>query len=622
MNRKTNRQRKDLQPSDVSRAQKAKHVAPAVPIDLPDFVMPLKGTPEYEQLLVWQGKGSAEFPEEESREELHEYQIRQLEEVIAELWRRERVTLDLFEPLPSQQELFDSTAKEILAFGSNRGAKTTACMVQLAMIVQGRHPRLSGMPWGIRKNGGRCAVVGYDLGHIGRVLYPKLFRPGAIKIIRDEVTGTWRSYRPWLPSDKAREGEAEEAPPLIPPEMIAPGGIAWLVRKLNIPKRIKLVNGWEIYFFSSEGEPPQGDDYDLAVFDEEMQRPDFYTEISVRLLTRKGFFLWGATGHVGGDALVKLADRAQQQVNDPSPRVKAIFFGMDMNPHLDPEERALLKDKFANDPDAYRARIEGVLMGNTFRVYPEFSIKVHGFDLKDLKESVVPEDWARWMILDPGRQKCATAFMAMPPDEHMILQEGELYITECTARKWASAVEIATRGKFFEAAIIDGQAARVHEMTSGITREQLYWEALDELGVWDRFRHKRFIYGSTDIESRVESVHDWLAPGEEGTPYYRIAIGRCPNTEREFVAYVNTRVKTPSGARLTDKPNAKSPNDCMNCLEYAAAFRPQYRRPRKKERAKSNAVLFMEAKRKRERQDSRGVNFGPASVPATSHSLS
>ena len=106
------------------------------------------------------------------------------------------------------------------------------------------------------KKNGTAFLVGKDLKHVGKVLYDKLFVPGAFKVIRDKATGRWRAFRPWIPDDAAREEEARRAPSLIPQRLIAE--IAWENKKENVPSIVRLSNGWNLHFFSSLGKPPQG----------------------------------------------------------------------------------------------------------------------------------------------------------------------------------------------------------------------------------------------------------------------------------------------------------------------------------------------------------------------------
>lgn len=568
--------------------------------------------------ITWQINPEASIPPDE-RVIVTPYQIMRSRELLGEMAKRKIETLRIFEPLPVQKELAECGAKEILARGSNRGAKTTGCAYNFAQIVTGCHPVLSGKRNGTPREFGRAGIVGYDLDHIGRVLFPILFKPGAIKIIRDEITGQWRTFKAWMPADKEREHEAKQAPPFIPPRLIAPKGISWLIKNRNIPKRVVLLNGWEIYFFSSEGEPPQGDSYQLFWFDEEIRRQDFYAEVSARLGTGKGFFQWSATPHVGGDDLIELHDRANQQRLDKVPRVREFFFSMDSNPHFDIAERELLKEKYKNRPEEYRVRILGEYAAHGFKVYPEYHLDIHGLPIQeacDPQTRQIPATWARWAVVDPGRQTCAVLFVAIPPGNDFAVAYDELYISQCTAIKFAEQMEIKTRGQSFEAFYIDSHAGRVHEIAGGKQIEWQYAEELRKLKVFDRVRTKTFLWGADDVKAGIEAGHRLLhIDPHHGRPMFRVLVdaepdemrkARLVNFDHEFKHYFYKR----DGRRLTDEPERRD-NHLMDCFRYFAMANPKFRKPKIVLPEKSWVSKRMEAKRKKASEGG-FINLGPS----------
>lgn len=179
--------------------------------------------------------------------------------VMYELISRRSESLRIFQAMPEQERFFESDASERIALGGNRGGKTTVSVVEIARALTGQDP-FDKYP----KEGGKCILVGKDLTHCSKVFYSKLFKAGAFKVIRDEVTGQWRSYNPNDPEDKARALEAKKAPALIPSRFYDYNKIAWENKKDEIPKTIPLKNGWVIHFFSSLGAPPQGWNVDLV----------------------------------------------------------------------------------------------------------------------------------------------------------------------------------------------------------------------------------------------------------------------------------------------------------------------------------------------------------------------
>ena len=109
--------------------------------------------------------------------------------------------------MPEQERFFACHSGERIALGGNRGGKTTVTVVEIARAVTGQDPHDK-----YPKENGKCILVGKDLQHCSKVFYEKLFKPGAFKVIRDEETGEWRSFRPNDPADQAR-GSTKPARP-------------------------------------------------------------------------------------------------------------------------------------------------------------------------------------------------------------------------------------------------------------------------------------------------------------------------------------------------------------------------------------------------------------------------
>jgi len=119
------------------------------------------------------------------------------------------------------------------------------------------------------------------------VCYPSLFKSGAYRIIKDEQTGQWRSFRPG--EEPERRAETKPAPPLIPPRYVA--SVSWVLKSAGYAQKVELTNGWTIYFYSSEGEPPQGFQADLIWIDEDINNEQWVGEMLARLADRKGRFV-------------------------------------------------------------------------------------------------------------------------------------------------------------------------------------------------------------------------------------------------------------------------------------------------------------------------------------------
>lgn len=523
----------------------------------------------------------------------------ELRKVLIEQALRKIEALHLYEPLPEQAKFHKCPTRQRLLRGSNRGGKTLPAAVEVARAVTGRDP------W--RKyptEDGRCFVVGKNLDHIGQVMWRKLARAGAFKIIRDEASGDWRAYRPWDLRDRARQHETKPAPPLIPRRLIE--SIAWENKAKSIPKMVKLKNGWELNFYSSEGKPPQGSDIDLWWFDEEITDEEWHPEMVARILDRRGKGLWSATPQAGTERLYELHEIAERETaeGEPNPTVSEFVILLAENPHIGEQE----KKEFAASLSEEEAevRIGGQFVVQSRRVFPEFRMEVHGWEAIE-----IPHDWTRFAIVDPGRQICAVLFAAVPPPElgdYCYLYD-ELYIPNASAELFGIKMGQKAGSQAFEAFVIDSHGARLSDIGSGRSVEWHYTRALRKYKVRSHLTGHGFFLASDDVDGTLEAARDWLRPREDG-PKLRVLKGKCPNFEWEVKRY---RYKAVNGI-TTDKPEDRGRVHLMACLRYLAAYRPKYRRPPAGLRRASPAVAALRAKEKRRRARAReeAVNLGPA----------
>lgn len=564
-------------------------------------------------------------------------QMQRLRALVAERIERRREALKVWRAMPTQQEFQNCTSKERVVYGSNRSGKTTVSAVEVALIVTGLHPKLSGTK--LPKTNGIACCVGYDYSHVGRVLYRKLFKPGAFRVIRDAETGLYRPYEPDGQDKGTPRSHSEAAPPLIPKRYIAPGGVNWYRRKEGIPKSIKLTTGWEIRFYSSEGEPPQGDAVHLFWLDEEMINEAWYTESSRGLMDEGGFFIWSATPHVGGDALIDLHERAEKYRMDPNAVTREFLLLIFDNIHAAQADKQDFIDKLKDNPEAYRTRILGEFAAKAFKVYSEFSMEAHGFDMASLPGGKIPDDWCRFAAIDPGHQVTAVLFLAVPPPGKYSYKwyiYDELYLEKCSPTRFAEAFEIKTRGHSFEALIIDMRAGRVTTMGGEKPVEQIYREALskvkarrniptennpsgrparesdkfDVVNCWDRVKRQMFVAGADNPKAGISSVKEALQVQlSSGMSQVVFARGRLPNTEYEMAHYHHKRIK----GKLTDELSKKD-DHLMDCLRYLVCARPEWQRPKRVVRPATAAMKRLKAKQARlDSAQSNSVNLGPRS---------
>ncbi len=525
----------------------------------------------------------------------------QFRNAVAELAARQIESLKLYEPLPEQERFHRARSRQRLLRGSNRGGKTLPAMIEVARAVTGNDP-YGKYP----DQDGRCYLVGLDLLHVGQVFFPKLFKSGAFKIIRDKTSGRWRAYRPWEEADHARKREAKPAPPLIPQRYIE--SIAWEDRAKNIPRMVKLRNGWEMTFFSSGAKPPQGMDLDLVAFDEEIEDGEWYPEMTSRLLDRNGMLIWSATPQAGNDQLLALSERAHQDSDLPHALVTEYVILLADNPFIDQSEKDTLASLL--DDDQREVRIGGEFAASKWRVFPEFSREMH---IRECPE--VPAGWTRYMTVDPGRQVCAVLFGAVPPPDvraelgYRVLLYDELYLRDCSAKMFGDNVARKAEGQAFEMFVIDGRMGRQTEMGSGVTVQDQYAAELRKRKVASRRTQSGFVHGLDDPISGVEMVRSLLSIGPSGSADLAVRAGCLPHLEAEIKKYRFRK----NGRIITDKPEDRGPVHLMGCLRYLAGIKPRYCKPTFKTSADGAYAEFRRrAKAKQSRDGISGVNLGPS----------
>lgn len=465
-------------------------------------------------------------------------------------------------------------ASEIIVLGGNRSGKSLCTFVEDARAVIGADPHEK-----YPKRDGNLVIVGRDWKHIGMTVYPMLFRANAFKMIRDEKTGQWRALNPVR--DQARIKDAKPAPPLIPPRMVKK--ISWLLKSARYVQSVELTTGWTIYFFSSEGEPPQGFQADRVHIDEDLASEAWLPEMQARLADRKGRICWSAMPHSKNDSLAGLAERADSAVEagNPNPDIVKFVLRFLDNPHIDDDEKRKNIERWsALGQDVLRMRSEGEFVTDSIMCYPTFTMAVHGYDRSELPKNVVPDDWARFAAIDPGHAVTSVLFGAVPPDDSMLLIYDQLYIRQCNAVIFGEKFAEKTKGQTFHAFVIDMHGGRLREIGSGRLPVELYTEQLRRHNVSSAITGSSFLAGCDDIQARMAATQNYMHIRPEGTPQLRILRGAVPDLEREMKRY-KKKVQYLAGSYIvTDAPNTRGEVHACQCLEYLCAYRPKYHKPK------------------------------------------
>jgi hypothetical protein len=208
-----------------------------------------------------------------------------------------------------------------------------------------------------------------------------------------------------------------------------------------------------------------------------------------------------------------------------------------------------------------------------------------------------PDDWTRYLVLDPGHSTTAVIIAAVPPPPgesttdwgDVIVIEDEIYLHKATCADTAKKVFEKVGGRYFEAFIIDMHAGRQTPMGGSKTIKQQYAEAFEARGLRSRRSGSSFINGSDNTVARREILRTWMQNREHGGTRLRVVLDRTPGLQREFKTY---RKRITGDNFMEDEP-AKSPHDSIDACEYLAAFDPKWVRPEPTE-ARGLMSKFME----------------------------
>lgn len=511
---------------------------------------------------------------------------------LQELYRRRIEATSLYEPMAHQLPFHKSQARVRLMGGGNRGGKTLCGMMEIGWIIRGNHPYYNYPKKGV------IYIVGRDEKHLSDVIRKTLMEPGGgngrWKRIKDLRTGQWRAFRPW--EDDWRKDEAELMPPIIPDYLIK-GKPAYTDKGRGVISQFNTVNGWEVKLFTGGSDPPQGSSVTYVHLDEEITNRRWLTEMIARVTDSRGRVTWSATAEIGGESLWNLhmmcmADR-EKPVED---RLFEEFTATaTINSHLDEETKKEMQQMLALDPLQYQTKFLGEYAVESFRVYPQFKKDTHVCEA-----FTVPDNWCRYMVVDPGHVVLAVEFFAVPPPDDKahrghVYVYGELYIEDANATKFGQSVKEAIDSQVIEDFIIDYCGSRRTEMGGDTIRQQLE-DALEVNKVKCLRRGSRFLNSSSDLESGILQTKGWLLPIADGLPKIMLMGGMCPKLELELQRYHYGR--DPKTGLSTGKPHQHGIH-CCDVLRYGVMHGMGYVKPRNPAKSKSPARAFVDERSKR-----------------------
>lgn len=512
--------------------------------------------------------------------------------------------LELFRPFSYQDQFLHCTASEVLVRGGTRSGKSTIIAAAIASYALNKPITDSfGLRINMReeqfadKTTGEIWIIGKQMNH-SSTIYRLLFQPGAFWIVRDKKTHKWRAWQPGVieGDDQIPEVDRKQAPPLIYPGDVKFG---WEKQREKQWNTAELPNGWTIKYYPSNGAPKRGDPVHRIWIDEDIESDALYPELQSRLSDFKGRIWWSSWPDLRCQPLIDLYERAVEDMdNFASGRSKHLdtvemrFRGSD-NPVVDSDEKR--KRNKGWDENTARARDEGEFNRESIKTYPEFQKNFHVVDYgetspKDDKLAQVlrarnwtpPSDWAVDLILDPGTQRPALLWVAIPPEEFWY--GGKPYYVpyrELTGRYDAEQLAYQVRhmdpGRVYNRWIIDSKCGDQTPPGATFSICDNYTTAFKAQGLHSAFSQGMFLPGETAWIVRSMCLRKMMQPIAQGAnkPQLRIVAHQCPTLMRQ----IDRNLRHVQKEDVQDKRASGQVQDLLDCLEYFAGSGPEYNFP-------------------------------------------
>lgn len=510
------------------------------------------------------------------------------------LAQQQNMALRMFRPQPHQDEVFQKNRPMFtLILGGNRSGKSTTAAVLFAAVATDTPITLStGEVVEARTPAqkGKCLkmwVVGYDQKHIGQTIYDLLMRPKLFWTTRDPVSKKLRAYNP----DTDQGLKKIPSPPLIPKQYVK--SISWEIASANVFSKITLHNPAtqepiaEIFAYTSKGEPKQGDAVDgLIWIDEAVARDGYVAELRARLVDHDSQLVWSSWPDHRSDELAQFNEMVDKEIESGSGLARKVVLTMTGNKHLSKKT----VQKFlagCNSQEEIEARDKGKFVTESLRMYPLFDKHYHiayGQDpeqddalakLLRRTDGIPPNDWTKYLIVDPGTNAPAALLCSVPPTElgDYVVPYQEFYPGRADAVQLAALIKREMPNEKYYQFIIDHRASRQTPMGFGSTIKAEYERAFKLAGLTCHTSLNMFTPGCDDVGGRQMVINGWLHPGKTGYPKLRIVQHRCPKLIEQLT---KIKKKVIQKEVKDERKQDGQPSDVADALAYFAGAHPRY----------------------------------------------
>jgi len=521
--------------------------------------------------------------------------------------RRAKEALKVYRPA-RQLPFHHSNARELVLRGGKRSGKSVGVVAEFASRVLGipiTDPANKEIPLkyvvSTPKDPLLYWVVGWDVDHIGQTVYRLLFQPGLFRVIKDKMTGIWRTYNPADDFDASRFSESQPAGPMIPERFIdttqGVDGWTWENRGAYNFSAVYLKNGAKICAYpSSAKHPKQGDAVAGIWIDEDIQIPGHLKEWQDRLTDKDGWLMWSVWPHSKNYALCDMLDRAEEQSGEESPDIASYQLIMSENPYLHKAAKTRALGRMGSDEEIAR-RDRGELLLDTLNMYdyypathlltpyppgevPETVTTAKEYLRRILtRDGEFPKTWTRYLSIDPSHTRTACTFGVIPPPEveeirfdNLLIIERELIVQKYSSDMLANELRKICEGFNYEAFIMDQQIGRQTRVGEDKTIFQKYAESFTAHGLRARMCPNAFIPGCNVPPERYRAVRNMLEMRRTGLPTLLFVENRTVGTQREFNTYRKKQLFVGGEDTIMDEPANPRKHDAMASLEYMCAF--------------------------------------------------
>lgn len=202
-------------------------------------------------------------------------------------------------------------------------------------------------------------------------------------------------------------------------------------------------------------------------------------------------------------------------------------------------------------------------------IYPEFDRNIHVID-----PFVIPDDWNRYMAIDPGlRNPTAALWAAVDKEDNLFLYD-EYYVREKTIQEHCKAIKLK-ENRIDVIRLMDPASAGRNMINKQSARDEYA-----KFGIFAR-------PADNDVEVGVDRVKRYLMK-DEATCEPRLFFFRTlHNTINEITNY-RWEELTESQAEKKDAPEkpVKRNDHLMDCLRYIIMDNPHYQRKYKQKKYK------------------------------------